>query len=100
MVAKPFTIDTRSFQKKGEATAFFRAMLNRYRPGYRVSAADAADLAALLKCHTEYADKVGSEIDHFRVMANVFNTKSFEIVRVDGTRDDFSYGHCITPKLD
>lgn len=100
MVAKPFTIDTRSFRKKGEATAFFKAMLNRYRPGDRVSNADAVDLAALLKCHTEYADKVGSGIDHFCVMANLYNTQSFEIVRTDGTRDDFSYKHCITPKLD
>jgi Protein of unknown function (DUF3223) len=100
MVAKPFTIDTRSFQKKGEATEFFREMLNRYRPGDRVSDIDAVDLAALLKCHTEYADKIGSGIDHFCVMENVYKTQSFEIVRTDGTRDDFSYKHCITPKLD
>jgi hypothetical protein len=100
MVAKPFTIDTRSFRKKGEATPFFRAMLKRYQPGDRVSDADAADLAALLKCHTEYEDKVGSGIDHFCVMTNLYNTQSFEIVRADGTRDDFSYKHCITPKLD
>src|SRR5208282_3062143 len=100
MVAKPFTIDTRSFPMKGEARAFFKAMLNRYRVGDRVSDADAVELAALLKCHTEYAAKVGSGIDHFCVMANQFNTQSFEIVRADGTRDDFSYKHCITPKLD
>jgi len=100
MAAKPFTIDTRNFPRKGEATAFFRAMLNRYRPGDRVNDTDAADLAALLKCHTEYKDKVGSGIDYFRVMSNQYNTQSFEIIRVDGTRDDFSYIHCITPKHD
>lgn len=80
--------------------SYFRAMLNRYKPGDRVNDADAADLAALLKHHTEYKDKVGSGIDHFRVMANLYNTQSFEIVRADGSRDDFSYKHCITPKLD
>jgi hypothetical protein len=100
MVAKPFVIDTRSFSKKGDATEFFRAMLNRYRPGDRVNDADSADLAALLKCHTEYAAKVGSGIDHFGVMSNVYDTQSFEIIRTDGTRDDFSYKHCITPKRD
>ena len=100
MPAKPFKIDTRSFQKKGDATLFFRAMLNRYRPGDRVSPADSLDLAALLKHHTEYARKVGSGIDHFSVMSNLYDTQSFEIVRTDGTRDDFSYKHCITPKLD
>jgi hypothetical protein len=100
MVAKPFTIATRSFRTKAEATAFFRAMLNRYRPRDRVGDPDAAHLAALLKCHTEYAAKFGSGIDHFCVMANQYDTKSFEIVRADGTRDDFSYKHCITPKRD
>jgi hypothetical protein len=100
MVAKPFVIDTRSFRKKGDAGAFFKTMLNRYRPGDRVNDVDAADLVALLKCHTEYAAKVGSGVNHFRVMANLFGTQSFEIVRTDGTRDDFSYKHCITPKLD
>ncbi len=100
MVKMPFIIDTRSFPKKGDAHAFFKGMLNRYRPGDRVSAPDAADLAALLKHHTEYATKVGSGIDHFCVMSNLHGTQSFEIVRTDGTRDDFSYKHCITPKLD
>ena len=100
MVAKPFTIATRSFRTKAEASAFFRAMLNRFHPKDRVSDLDAADLAALLKCHTEYADKVGSGIDHFCVMHNQYGTKSFQIVRTDGSRDDFSYTHCITPKRD
>ena len=95
MVAKPFIIETRSFSKKGDATLFFRAILNRYKPGDRVSDADALDLRALLKCHTEYATKIGVGIDHFCVMANLHNTQSFEIVRFDGTRDDFSYVHCI-----
>jgi hypothetical protein len=98
MVAKPFDIDTRSFKKTGDARAFFSAMLNSYRPGERVSDTDAADLAALLKRHTEYATKIGGGIDHFGVMENIHDTQSFEIIRVDGTRDDFSYVHCITPK--
>lgn len=100
MVAKSFATDTRTFSKKAEATSFFRAMLNRYTPGDRVNDADATDLAALLKHHTEYAQKVGAGIDHFCVMENLHGTQSFEIVRTDGTRDDFSYIHCITPKRD
>jgi len=98
MAAIPFTIDTRSFLKKGDAVSHFRAVLNRYKPGDRVSDADAADLSALLKHHTEYAAKVGPGIDHFRVMSNLHGTQSFEIVRTDGSRDDFSYLHCITPR--
>lgn len=98
MVAKPFNIDTRGFPKKADAVAYFRDMLNRYQAKDRVSDADAQDLLALLKHHTEYAAKVGVGIDHFVVIANQYNTRSFGIVRKDGTRDDFSYLHCITPR--
>lgn len=98
MVTKPFVLATRSFSKKGDAIVFFRAMLNRYVPGDRVADSDASDLMALLKHHTEYTAKVGSGIDHFGIMPNLHGTQSFEIFRTDGTRDDFSYIHCITPK--
>jgi hypothetical protein len=92
---KPVVLDTRSFANQNEAKAFFKAMLNRYRPKQRVSDADAADLAALLKRHTEYKDKVGVGIDHFEVMSADFGTQCFRVVRADGTGDDFSYRHCI-----
>lgn len=92
------TLDTRSFGSKDEATAYFRAMLNRYRPGDRVSDVDAGDLTALLKRHTEYRQKIGAGIDHFEVMAADHGTQCFRVLRIDGTSDDFSYIHCITPK--
>ena len=95
---KSFIIDTRTFAKKQDANEFFREMLNRYRPGDRVSDSDALDLAALLAHHTEYVAKVGVGIDHFEVMNGLFGTQCFKIVRRDGSSDDFSYKHCITPK--
>jgi hypothetical protein len=98
MPSKPFNIATRAFVKKGDAMEFFRAMLNRYRPGDIVNAADSSDLAALLKHHSEYPTKLGGGVAQFEVIVNIFKTQSFEIVRVDGSRDDFSYKHCITPK--
>ena len=76
----PVVLDTRSFKSKGDATLFFRAMLNQYRPGDRVTDADARDLAALLKRHTEYTNKVGVGIDHFEVMRADHNTQCFKIV--------------------
>ena len=46
--AKPFTIDTMTtFPTKGEATAFFKAMLARYADGERVGDDDARHLHAL-----------------------------------------------------
>lgn len=92
---KPVVLDTRSFANQKEATAFFKMMLNRYRPKQRVAAEDAADLAALLKRHSDYDEKVGVGIDHFEVMSAEFGTQCFRLVRTDGTGEDFSYPHCI-----
>ncbi|HEY1796451.1 MAG TPA: DCL family protein [Stellaceae bacterium] len=100
MPAKPFRIETRDFSRKQDAVTYFRSMLQRYRPSGKVSEEDARDLIALLKHHTEYNEKIGVGIDHFEVMWNQYGTHCFAVVRHDGTRDDFSYIHCITPKRD
>jgi Protein of unknown function (DUF3223) len=93
--AKPVVLETRSFANQKEASAFFRAMLNRYRPKQRVSDQDAADLAALLKRHADCEEKVGVGISHFEVMRAEYGTQCFRVVRTDGTGEDFSYPHCI-----
>lgn len=94
---KPVILSTRGFQNQKEATAFFKEMLYRYKPRERISDADSADLASLLKRHTDYDEKVGVGIDHFEVMNAEFGTRCFRLVRVDGTGEDFSYLHCIAP---
>jgi hypothetical protein len=73
-------------------------MLNRYRPTQLVCEEDAADLAALLKRHSEYEEKVGVGIDHFEVMRAEYGTQCFRLVRTDGTGEDFSYLHCIVDR--
>jgi hypothetical protein len=93
---KPVILETRSFVNKKEATAYFKGMLNRYRPRQLISEEDATDLAALLKRHSEYEEKVGVGIDHFEVMSAEFGTQCFRLVRTDGTGEDFSYLHCMT----
>jgi Protein of unknown function (DUF3223) len=100
MSKRPIDIDTRHFDKAGDANAFFSGMLNRYAVGDTVTCADAADLAALLKLHDEYADKVGVGIDHFEVRspppdAPPFSTRCFWIIRTDGSVIDFSFKHCL-----
>jgi hypothetical protein len=98
MVTKPFSIDTREFPTKGSAHEFFREMLHRYRAAQRVNDIDSLDLSALLMHHTDYTEKVGIGIANFKVAKNIFRTNSFWIVRTDGSEDDFSFQHCITPK--
>jgi hypothetical protein len=48
MPAKPITIGSLNFAKRGDANAFLRTMLNRYDIGDRVSAADEDVLRAAL----------------------------------------------------
>lgn len=96
--SKPVELATRSFEKQGDATAFFKAMLNRYRPGERVNDEDALDVAALLERHTEYVAKVGCGVSHFQVMMTEHGTQCFRIIRTDGSGTDFSYPHCITQR--
>jgi len=96
MVSKAVEIATRSFGSQKEATEFFRAMLNRYRPGETVNDEDSLDLAALLERHPEYDRKVGCGVGHFAVMMTEHGSQCFRVVRTDGTGTDFSYPSCIT----
>ena len=66
-MVRKIVLDTRVFEKAGDATAFFSAMLNRYSIGDQVSDIDALDLAALLNRHEEKDEKIGSGIAYFEV---------------------------------
>ena len=102
--ARKIALSTRTFDKAGDATAFFRGMLSRYEIGERVSDDDAADLAALLERHDERDEKVGVGIAGFEVDdppvgdTPQFSQRCFWIIRADGTRMDFSFVHCLAPK--
>ena len=96
-------LKTRTFDKAGDATAFFKEMLNRYDIGDRVSPEDAADLSALLERHDERDEKIGKGIAGFEVNippadAPPFSKRCFWIVRVDGEKIDISYKHCLEAK--
>jgi Protein of unknown function (DUF3223) len=99
--ARRIALETRVFEKAGDATSFFSAMLNRYSVGAYVSDADAKDLMALLKRHNERDEKIGPGIDHFEVDAapDGHTGKCFWIVRTDSSRIDFSYKHCLQAQV-
>lgn len=101
--ARSITLTTRSFDKVWDATAFFAAMLNRYRIGEQVSAEDAADLSALLNRHDEFAEKSGAGVTGFEVNTPPddvpqFSRRCFWVIRSDGTKIDFSISHCLKEK--
>lgn len=98
--ARQISLSTRHFVKAGDATIFFREMLNRYRIGDRVSDADGLDLAALIDRHDEKAEKIGCGIAYFAVEAapEPYSGQCFWIVRTDGSHIDISYPHCLEKK--
>ena len=98
--SREIRIDTQTFKKAEDGTTFFRAMLGRYKVGDEVGVPDALHLTALLKRHDEMTQKIGVGIDHFEVDAapEPFPGKCFWIVRTDGSRDDFSFPHCLKRK--
>lgn len=79
--------------------SFFKDMLNKYPIGAMVMGTDKADLKALLKRHTEEAEKIGCGISHFVVDNGPpeyeIPTRCFWVIRSDGSREDFSYKHCL-----
>lgn len=98
--SRKIKLDTRSFEKAGDATAFFSTMLNRYSVGDRISEIDGHDLIALLKRHDEEAEKLGVGVSHFKVDSAPlpYTGKCFWIVRTDGSQIDFSFPHCLAAK--
>ena len=100
---RSIALSTRTFEKAGDATSFFRDMLKRYIIGERVSDSDARDLTALLERHEEKMEKIGSGINFFEVNLPPpeyppYTQKYFWIVRADGSKIDFSVPHCLKRK--
>ncbi len=93
--AKPIKVGDITYSTKGDATAFYRAMLNRYRPGDIVSAEDQQALIGLIQWHPDSKEKIGPGILEIGVMHADFNTQCFKLTRVDGSTEDFSYVECI-----
>lgn len=89
----------KSWPKKSDAAAHFKAMLHRYKVGDRVNdPSDHADLAALVQIYDSVLTlgdqtKAGSSIAYFEKRPDADhpgNTACFFVVRTDGTSIDFS----------
>jgi hypothetical protein len=95
MPAKPISLGTQNFARKGDAAAYLRNMLERYEVGDRVGVADAEILMAALTQHPNAAGKIGCGISYFCVRRADFASKCFWVARVDGTTEKFSYKSCV-----
>lgn len=95
MPAKPITIGSLQFAKRGDAYAYLKSMLNRYDIGDKVSTTDQAILLAALARHPDADEKIGCGVASFSVRSADYGSKCFWINRLDGTTEKFSYRTCI-----
>jgi hypothetical protein len=98
--AKPVVLATRTFATQGDARDFFSEMLHRYIPGEEVTGDDAELLSSLFERHPDHAQKSGAGVKRYEVMPADYGSQCFCVVRLDGTREGFSYHACITMKAD
>lgn len=98
MPAKPITLGSMYFERRGDAKAYLKQMLNKYDVGDRVSSEDETILRAALAHHAEAATKIGCGISSFSVRSADFGSQCFWVNRIDGTTEKFSISGCIHAK--
>ncbi|WP_355662503.1 DCL family protein [Halomonas salifodinae] len=85
------------FKTQKAAKEEVRERISRYEAGDQLSLEDQAFFSELFKLHDEYAEKVGCGISCIKVEKDFHNKKCLYIHRLDGSRIDISWVHCIQP---
>lgn len=88
---KPIKIGEIEFATKKEALTHYKTILNSYDFGKELNTNDFNDIIDLLETHPSVKEKIGVGIEKVRVAKVQYNTKSFELVRIDGSTEFFSY---------
>lgn len=91
----PIDIGHLSFKSKKDALNFLKEILNTYSVGDEVNVEHEKILKMALEKHPSREIKIGAGIEKFVVDFGDFRTKCFWIVRVDGTKVNFSYKACL-----
>jgi hypothetical protein len=96
----PYNIGGLTFRTQAEIIAHCRSIIGQ--GDGRVPDEHAAFLFGLLDRHPGAAEKIGVGVDHFEIArgakqvgAGWIATRGFYVVRVDGSRDDFSFMKCV-----
>lgn len=88
------------FTTKADWMKAVQAVRERHQEGWALFGEDASLLMDTLASHPRVKDKVGCGIKSIVLgtSSNDWGNKCFFIVRVDGSREEFSYRSCISPK--
>jgi hypothetical protein len=93
--SKPVNLGHLSFDKQGEALAYFRELLAQAPVGATLKGNDYRDVEALLSGHPRAQEKIGSGIAELIVDSGEMGDKCFHVIRDDGSKENFSYKKCI-----
>ncbi len=94
----PITIGDLFFPSKKAATEAVRQRIANYKFNDFLGESDKHFFLELFKHHSEYSEKVGSGIRGIEVRRDEQGNKYLHLHRTDGTDEDISWGHCISPK--
>jgi len=98
---KAIEIGDKEFESKKEALNYYKTILNSYDFGETLKTNDFYDILDLLETHPSVKEKIGVGIDKVRVAKLKYNTRVFELLRIDGSTEYFSYTKRInSPKTD
>lgn len=86
------------FRTKAEASKHVQSILARYQVGQTIEGEDQEVVLDLLSRHPDADRKIGVGVRAVFVDAPEQGGKCFWLRRADGSKTDFSYLKCITPK--
>lgn len=96
-MAKPISFDQFHFRTKKSATEECRRRIAQYQKGDSLSLEDQHFFEALFTLHSEYESKKGVGIEYIAVDLDFAGNKCLFIHRIDGSKIDCSWVHCIQP---
>ena len=88
-------IGENTFETKKEALAFYKEILNSYKPGDQLNDEDFELIFDLLKKHPNAKEKIGEGVEKIAVERDEYTTQCFHIHRIDKSIENFSYIKCI-----
>lgn len=91
-------IGDKEFKFKKDALNYFKDILNSYGPAQIVNENDFKDLVGLIENRPDKDKKIGCGIESIQVIEVRYNTKCFELIRKDNSKEIFSYRDSIKGK--
>ena len=94
--AQQLTIGQWSFETRKAADRFVKDLLYRQPLKMPIPEPHHSFVTALLSMHPRAEQKIGKGIDHFTVEHSVRGGRCFCLIRIDGTKADFTFYECVT----